>query len=162
MIKVVVISDTHISAFEDLPKKLLKALKGVEVLLHAGDLASLSVLKGLQTIVPKVYAVWGNMDPPELKRALEDKQIVQIGGLRIGLTHGMGAPFNLLQTVKEKFKNDELDCIVYGHSHTAHNEIHGDTLFFNPGSPTDKLFAPYNSYGILEIDKKITGKIIKI
>jgi predicted phosphodiesterase len=42
------------------------------------------------------------------------------------------------------------------------NEKIGKILFFNPGSATDKVFAPYNSYGIIEVNDKIDAKIIKI
>ena len=52
--------------------------------------------------------------------------------------------------------------LVFGHSHQPMNEIKDGILHFNPGSPTDKIFAPFNSYGILEINDKINGKIIKI
>ncbi len=162
MVKVGVISDTHIDVFEDLPEKLLQALKAVDLILHAGDLRNLSVLEGLKKINPRVKAVRGNMDSPQLRGILPERQVIQIGQFHIGLTHGSGPPFNLIQTVKEQFKNERVDCIVYGHSHSPHNEVHQGILYFNPGSPTDKLFAPYNSYGILEIDKKIVGNIIKI
>lgn len=160
--KIGVVSDTHIQSPEDLPGELLSAFADTDLILHAGDLVSLAVLERLKEIGPEVHAVWGNMDPPDVKRALPEAELIQIKQVRIGLTHGTGAPFNLIETVKEKFKNERVDCIVYGHSHSPRNEIHEGTLFFNPGSPTDKLFAPYNSYGLLEIDKKIAGRIIKL
>jgi len=162
MVKIGVISDTHIYAFEDLPKPLLRAFEGVDLILHAGDLLTLDVLEGLKKITPRVLAVCGNMDPPEVKRILKDKEVIQIKKFRIGLTHGENAPFNLMENVKQKFASEKVDCIVYGHSHLPQNETHQGILYFNPGSPTDKSFAPYNSYGLLEIDKEITGKIIKL
>ena len=162
MVKIGVISDTHISTAEDLPNELQGAFVDADLILHAGDLVNLTILEELKKIGPEVRAVWGNMDSPDVKRALRDVEIIQIKQFRIGLTHGSGAPFNLMKTVKEKFKNEQVDCIVYGHSHSPRNEMHQGTLFFNPGSPTDKFFAPYNSYGILEIDKEIVGRIIKL
>ncbi len=162
MVKIGVLSDTHINAFEDLPKPLLRAFEDVDLILHAGDLLNLDVLEGLKKITSRVLAVWGNMDPPEVKRILKDKEVIQIKQFRIGLTHGAGAPFNLIETVKQKFKNEKVDCIVYGHSHSPRNETHQGILYFNPGSPTDKFFTPYNSYGLLEIDEKIMGKIIRL
>lgn len=162
MIKIGVISDTHIYAFEDLPGKLRRALADVDLILHAGDLISLAILEGLKKLAPEVHAVCGNMDPPDVKQILPEKKLILVKQIRIGLTHGRGAPFNLMQTVGEKFKNEKLHCIVYGHSHSPRNEVYRGVLYFNPGSPTDKSFAPYNSYGLLEIDEKITGKIIKI
>lgn len=162
MVKIGVVSDTHLTSPKDLPQELVNAFADVDLILHAGDLVSLAILEKLKSIGPKVYAVCGNMDPADVKRALPEKEIVAIEQSRIGLTHGRGAQFNLMEAVKEKFKDEQLDCIVYGHSHAPRNEIHRGLLYFNPGSPTDKFFAPYNSYGILEVDKKITGKIIKI
>lgn len=160
--KIGIISDTHIPTPEDLPDEVLEALADTDLILHAGDLVSLAILAKLKEIGPEVKAVWGNMDPPEVKRTLPEKQLIQIKEFRIGLTHGSGAPAGLVEKVKEKFKGERIDCIVYGHSHSPVNEIHENILYFNPGSPTDKVFAPYNSYGILEIDKKITGRIIKL
>jgi hypothetical protein len=162
MIKIGVISDTHIYFPEDLPQQILDAFAGVDLILHAGDLVSLAVLEGLKKITPHVKAVWGNMDLADVKQTLTEKEIIQIKSFSIGLTHGRGAPSNLIQTVKEVFNNEKIDCIVYGHSHSPCNEIYQDILFFNSGSPTDKIYTPYNSYGILEISKKIEGRIIKI
>ena len=55
-----------------------------------------------------------------------------------------------------------MDVIVFGHSHSPVNELRDGILFFNPGSPTDKIFAKYNSYGILTINKEIKGEIIRL
>ncbi len=162
MIKIGVVSDTHLCAFEDLPKRLLTAFADVDLILHAGDLVNLAILEGLKKIAPRVCAVWGNMDPPDVRRALPEKEVIQIKQFRIGLTHGCGTPFNLMKTVSEKFKDEKPHCIVYGHSHSPRNETHRGVLYFNPGSLTDKVYAPYNSYGLLEIDKKITASIVKI
>ena len=162
MKKIGVISDTHTLSYAKLPDKLLQALKGVDLILHAGDITSLAVLEGLRKIGPELRAVWGNMDPPEVKRLLPEVEIIQIGKLRLGLTHGSGPPFGLIGTLRKKFKDQQVDCIVYGHSHSPHNALHENILFFNPGSPTDKFFAPYNSYGILQADTEISGKIVKI
>ena len=162
MVKIGVVSDTHINSFEGLPEKLLRLFDGLDIILHAGDLVNLSVFEGLKKLSPKVYAVRGNMDPPDVKRALPEKTIIQVKQFRIGLTHGRGAPPDLLPTVKKIFKGEALHCIIYGHSHVARNEFIEDILYFNPGSPTDKFFAPYNSCGILEIDKEIVGRIIKL
>lgn len=162
MIKIAVISDTHLALAEDLPKKLLEALSKVDLILHAGDLISLSVLEKLKKLGPEIHAVWGNMDPPEVRRALPEEKIIEVEGFRIGLTHGSGTPFNLIKTITEKFKEEKLDCIVYGHSHRPYNKTQQNILYFNPGSPTDKVFALYNSYGLLEVGKKIVSKIVKL
>ena len=86
---------------------------------------------------------------------------VGAGKFRIGLIHGYGASANLIDTVKGEFKG--VDAIIFGHSHAPVNMVKDGVLFFNPGSPTDKVFAQTNSYGIIEVDdKKIEGKIVEI
>ena len=64
--------------------------------------------------------------------------------------------------MQESFKNDKVDAIVFGHSHQPLVMRQGGVLFFNPGSPTDDIFAPYKSVGILEIHDTIEGRIIKL
>jgi len=84
-----------------------------------------------------------------------------VGKFKIGLIHGYGAPKDIINTVRKEF--DKVDVIVFGHSHKAINIKKDGIIFFNPGSPTDSIFAPYKSYGIIEVgDKTIEGKIVKI
>ena len=159
--KILVLSDTHIPRVApDLPEPVYAEIKGADMILHAGDFVDLDVLETLRKL-KKVHAVYGNMDSPELRRTLKDKEIVSAGKFRIGLIHGYGAPKDLMETVKAEFAN--VDVIVFGHSHTAMNVVKDGILFFNPGSPTDKIFASANTYGILEVtDKKIEGRIVAI
>lgn len=161
--KIGVISDTHIPIrASEIPKKILESLKEVDMILHAGDLAELSVLESLKSVCPNVKAVSGNMDPMDVKRVLPAKQIIPAGRFRIGLVHGNGTPSLLIKTVSDIFKNDRVDIIVFGHSHFPANEKIGGILYFNPGSITDTVFADFNSYGIIEINNEIKASIVKI
>ncbi len=161
--KIIVISDTHIpERAKELPQELVKALKEADMVIHAGDLADLTVLECLKGYCKTVVAVSGNMDHEETKECLREKEIIEAGKFRIGVMHGRGAPANLLQLMEEVFKNDRVDVVIFGHSHKAFNEKKGGVLYFNPGSPTDHIFAPFISYGIIEIGNQIEAKIIKI
>lgn len=161
--KIVVISDTHIpDRANEIPKELLEDLKNADLVIHAGDLVDLSVLDKLKSICKNVKAVWGNMDPDEVRKNLPEKEVIEVGNYRIGLMHGYGPPYRLIELLSSVFKNDKVDLIIFGHSHSSLNEKKDNILFFNPGSPTDKVFSPYNSYGIIEIGDKIEAKIIKI
>lgn len=156
-----VISDTHIPQNADkIPQEIFKIFKGVNLILHAGDLTSLDVLDSLGRI-SQVKAVYGNMDSLEARDKLNAVEIIKIAGISIGLTHGQGHPDYLVDFVGKQFKQD-LDVIIFGHSHRAYNQKKNNTLFFNPGSPTDKTFAPYNSCGILKIGEGIEAEIIKL
>ncbi len=161
MTRIGVISDTHIPiAAEMLPDEIRKAFKDVDLILHAGDLVDISVLDDLKKLA-ETHAVHGNMDSAEVQKELPVKKVVEVGRFSIGLIHGYGSPFNLMNKIKGDFDR-KVDAIVFGHSHSAVNEVRGGILFFNPGSPTDKLFAGQNTYGILTIDKTIEGRIIKL
>ncbi|MDP2943708.1 MAG: metallophosphoesterase [Candidatus Omnitrophota bacterium] len=159
-----VVSDTHIPDRADrIPERILEDFKNASLILHAGDLVELGVLETLRKICPNVKAVQGNMDPASVRKILPEKEVIEINGKRIGLIHGSGHPNKLMDFTGEVFKNEKVDVIVFGHSHTPTNETRAGVLYFNPGSPTDKIFSPYNSYGILEIiDGKIEGKIIRL
>ncbi|MDD5432887.1 MAG: metallophosphoesterase [Candidatus Omnitrophica bacterium] len=163
MIKIVVISDTHIpERSTEIPKKLLDDLKTADMIIHAGDLVDISVLETLKKICPNVKAVQGNMDHEEVKTILPEKEVFKIGKYRIGLAHGWGAPSKLIEVLTTAFENIPVDIIIFGHSHCSVNEKINGILYFNPGSPTDKIFAASNSYGIIEINDKIEAKIIKL
>ncbi|RKY37717.1 MAG: hypothetical protein DRP78_00355 [Candidatus Omnitrophota bacterium] len=160
--KIGVISDTHIPVnCEKLPEQIAKCFKGVDMILHAGDLIEVSVLTDLAKITNNVIAVAGNMDLPCVRTKLPQKRIISAGKYKIGLIHGWGSYENLPEQICNEFKND-VDIVVFGHSHLAYNEKIGRRLFFNPGSATDKFFSPYVSVGILELTDKINAAIIKL
>ncbi|MBL7071328.1 MAG: metallophosphoesterase family protein [Candidatus Omnitrophica bacterium] len=161
MTRIGVISDTHIPInAKKIPDEIYTAFKDVDLILHAGDLIELSVLNDLKKLAD-TQAVRGNMDSMETQRHLPVKKIIKVEKFSIGLIHGFGSPFNLMDRIKDEF-SEKVDAIVFGHSHAPANEVRDGILYFNPGSPTDKIFARYNSYGMLTVDKKIEGRIIKL
>jgi uncharacterized protein len=162
MKKIGIISDTHIPRTAvTLPETVAGHFEGVDLILHAGDLEVASLLDDLESIAP-VKAVCGNMDRDRDMSLMPDRRIVDVEECRIGLIHGWGAPNDLHLRVRKEF-DDEMDCIVFGHSHQSFNEKVAGVLMFNPGSPTDKRFAPFRSVGILTVDgRSVKGDIIRI
>ncbi|MFH1395131.1 MAG: metallophosphoesterase family protein [Candidatus Omnitrophota bacterium] len=160
--KIGVISDTHISSFPSkLFDKIYECFKECNLIVHAGDSVELPVLEELKKIA-QVKAVWGNMDTLEVKKQLPEKVVFEADGKIIGVIHGRGPASKVAQTAAGNFKK-KTDIIIFGHSHIPFNEEINGILFFNPGSATDKVFAPYCSIGIIEInDGVIQSKIIKI
>jgi len=159
-----VISDTHITAEEwcRLSKPLLDALKGVAMIIHAGDIADMEVIEQLKGICKDVRAVWGNMDPYEVRKALPEKEVITVSKYKIGLTHGWGHPDKLVDAVTEAFRGEDIDIFIFGHSHKALNKRINNKLYFNPGSPTDKIFADSNTYGIIEVNDSIKATIVEL
>lgn len=158
--RVVVISDTHIPGRAPaLPPELVKELCEADLILHLGDFTLPELLEELGTYA-ETYAVCGNCDPFELCRKLPEKQIVEVTGKRIGMTHGRGTPHNLLHRVRQQFEN--VDIVLFGHSHQALIERSGGVLYANPGSPTDNLFSPRRTYLKLRIGEKIDADIVEL
>jgi putative phosphoesterase len=161
--KIGILSDTHIpDRAKELPAKLLEEFKEADMVIHAGDLADMSVHKVLQNVCKDVRVVCGNMDPTDIKNMFPQRQLIKAGAFTIGLVHGWGPPNKLLETVKEEFKSEKPDIVIFGHSHQALSLQDGKTLYFNPGSPTDNVFAPFRSFGIIEITDKINARIVKL
>lgn len=159
--RIVVLSDTHIPrTAQDMPAAVYEEIKKADMVIHAGDFVEREFYEKLSKM-KDMKAVCGNMDALNLRNILSSKELIKIGKYKIGLIHGYGVPSEIMETVRREF--GKVDAIVFGHSHKPVNIVKDGVLFFNPGSPTDKIFAEYNSYGILELtDNKIEGKIIRL
>ena len=157
-----VISDTHIpDRCEHIPKAVLDAFKHVELIVHAGDIVNLEAVEELKSVCPRVLAVAGNMDSQAVVKKFPVKEVFEISGFKLCLMHGRGALVNLVELLKDTFKAEKPNVIIFGHSHKAMNKFVDGVLFFNPGSATDCLSGGA-SYGIIEINTSINAKIIKI
>ena len=91
------------------------------------------------------------MDDDDLFRELPEVLRIELNGVKIGVYHGIGAPFGIVRRVLEKFEGDLPQLIIFGHSHIPLKKEAEGVLLFNPGSPTDKIFTRTNSFGLLEI-----------
>jgi putative phosphoesterase len=150
--KIGVLSDTHVASFAEIPGRIVRALAGVDLIIHTGDFVARDVLDGLKRL-GELKAVRGNMDSDELKQLLPEKAILEIEGRKLGIIHGWGAPDGIDDRVGGMF--EDVDIIVYGHSHYSQNEVKNGVLFFNPGRAR-------NSFGILTIDREVRGEIINL
>jgi putative phosphoesterase len=153
-----VVSDTHLYR-SPLPAQVLETLEGADLILHAGDILEMAVLEELEAIAP-VTAVAGNMDHGDVTEILPKKRVLEIAGRRIGLIHGSGPPAQMTSRLRGEF--EDVDAIVFGHTHQAYNRIEGGIYFLNPGSPTDRMFAPYRSLGFLEVGDELKGRIVML
>lgn len=150
--RIVVLSDTHVGSFAELPDKILATLAEVDMIIHAGDFTTKDVLEGLQQL-GEVSAVRGNMDSDELKQLLPERKVITAGGKRIGIAHGWGSPHGIEDRVNRLFS--DVDIIAFGHSHQPMNKVVNGILFFNPGQARD-------SFGILTIGEEVKGEILKV
>lgn len=155
-----VLSDSHVpGAALSLPPAVFELFSNVDLILHAGDIVELSLLDELRAIAP-VEAVAGNMDGPEVHQKLPAKKVLALGNYFVGLIHGKFKIDVQKEMIRKEFA--DIDLIVYGHSHTPFwGKIDG-IFYLNPGSPTDKRHAPYNSVAILEIGDGLKAEIIRL
>jgi len=150
--KIGVLSDTHVHLAEEISPKVIEAFSKVDLIVHAGDFVGSKVLEGLKRL-GEVKAVRGNVDSMTVKGLLPEKELLIVGGKKIGIVHGSGGPEGIEQRIRRLF--DNVDIIIFGHSHMAKIQRIGGILFFNPG-------PGYRSFGILTIEEDVEGEIIKI
>ncbi len=157
--KIAVLSDTHLNRvtreFEEI---LRRFLADADIIFHAGDFVSPEIVYFLNS--DHFHGVYGNMDPGEVRDMLPNKKVIECGSKRIALIHGWGPPMGLEDRIWSEFQ--DVDVIVYGHSHHPANHMREGVLLFNPGPTFGYRPSAGNSIGMLEIGDTIEGKIIGI
>jgi putative phosphoesterase len=157
--KIGIISDTHLREPHSEFKKMIEFhFKDVEKIFHVGDFVDRSIAEYLSS-QKELIAVCGNMDSQDIEKAYPRKRIIELKGFRIGLIHGGGPPFGIESRIRGEL--NEVDAIVYGHTHTPANHWVKNVLLFNPGSPT-RSFIHKPTLGIFHVGEKIEGEIIGI
>jgi putative phosphoesterase len=151
-----VISDTHLPRGpRELPQKCVRRLEKADLILHAGDFASIELLLALQTLGP-VQAVKGNVDDRELQRRLPVTRVVEADGALIGMVHDAGPAAGRVERLRRRFPG--VDAVIYGHSHIplhqrAPGGRNGRFQIFNPGSPTERRRSPHHTMGLARVKK---------
>ena len=135
-VRLAVVSDTHSLPH---PKTLerLAELKPTAIL-HGGDIGDLGVLDDLAKVAP-VYAVRGNIDTGA--RELPDVLTIDIGSLRILLTHIAVYGPKLRGEIAQMAKQAKAQLVVCGHSHVPFIGLDKGLTVFNPGSVGPRRFA---------------------
>lgn len=162
------ISDSHLNANEELNPRVNQVFSEskVKLILHLGDIMDQRVIDDLQ-IIARTLCVRGNRDLkswPGIPAAI----LLEINGLRIGLTHGHGT---MLQYIWDKmhyvfvgfrferyrrlldsiFPDVQIKC--FGHTHVAFNRTINGIIYINPGAACDvSMHDPHPSVGILYLD----------
>jgi len=146
-----VISDTH----GLLRPEAVKALRGSDRILHAGDVGAPEILEGLAQIAP-VTAIRGNVDTDAWARSLPATEVVEAGGVSIYMLHDLGQ-FDL------KARAAGFRVVVYGHSHQPKMEEKNGVLYFNPGSAGPRRFHLPVSVGKLTIAAgKVRAELVEL
>jgi uncharacterized protein len=157
-----VISDTHMPrGGRRLPEPCVARLRAADLILHAGDLMTLAVLRELEAYGP-VVAVHGNVDDAEVRAALPATAKVDAAGTTIGMVHDAGPARGRLERLRRRFP--DADAVIFGHSHLPLLERAPDGFqIFNPGSPTERRRAPRHTMGIARAeDRRLEFEVIAV
>ena len=143
--KIGCISDTH----DFLDPRIPELFKGVDHILHAGDIGTAWITFELEQIAP-VTAVLGNNDAG---LSFKETELVELGEKKF-LIHHIVNPHALDQNLSRHILRHRPAVIVFGHTHKQYNESHGGMLFFNPGYAGRPKFGAQRSLAILHCEKK--------
>lgn len=149
MFKVIIISDTHSDTIEKLPSGLVAKIKAADAVIHAGDADTVDFISELKNVSKEFYAVRGNCD---WGSDLPGKIIFQINDKTIGLSHGTGNYANVIDRLSYLFSDDNVDIIVFGHTHVPINESIEGIHFINPGSTSLNRGLRYGTYAEVVFD----------
>jgi len=128
-------------------------MRGSEHILHAGDIGGPEILAALERIAP-VTAVRGNNDFGDWARAIPERDIVDIAGVRIHVVHDLAQADTDLEDVH---------VVVTGHSHKPKAERRNGVLFVNPGSAGPRRFTlPISVAYLLVRDKTVEAELFEI
>jgi putative phosphoesterase len=155
------ISDTHIpEACADLWPQVRAAFRGVDLILHAGDVYDLRVIDELNDVAP-INVARGNGDDGSGGRVLQpddarlrDVWTLELGGVTIGMTHTVYIP-RLAQALNRLFPARRPEVLVYGDTHVEAIDAIDGVLCVNPGSATlpHNLTTQLGTIGFLEIQE---------
>ena len=159
---VAVIADTHMPrGGRRLPPACIERLGAADVILHAGDVVAESVFEELVALGPPVHAVYGNMDEAKLCERLPETLVVELAGVRIGMTHDPGPRTGREERLAARFPGCAV--VVYGHTHEPQVSRVGDTWILNPGSPTERRRAPAHTMLLLEVaDGRLRAELVPL
>ena len=140
-----VISDTH----GLLRPEAVAALRGVEHILHAGDVGAIAILDALREIAP-VTAIRGNVDVSGACAELPATDVVELGGRLFYLVHSV----------------HDLDinpvAAGSGHSHKASVQVRDEVIYFNPGSAGPRRFSLPVTVGFVTVEDGVEASVMEL
>jgi uncharacterized protein len=145
------VSDTH----GLVRPEALAALKGSEVIVHAGDIGKAEVLESFSSIAP-VISIKGNNDRDLWAKKIPDVLNLEINGTNIHVIHNVNE-------LEADPASDGIRVIVSGHSHKPRLVERDGILFINPGSAGPRRFKLPVTVGRLWINRgNVHAEIIEL
>jgi putative phosphoesterase len=156
--RVVALADTHAPRrWKSCPPLVAEQLRQADLILHAGDVCTATVLEELSQYAP-VLAVVGNNDGPDVAAwGAQPTLQADLDGLPVAMIHDTGAAAGRLPRLRHMFPAARL--VVFGHSHIPLDAEASGLRIFNPGSPTDRRRQPHGTVGVLRVE---SGRLAEV
>ncbi|GAB6189680.1 YfcE family phosphodiesterase [Marinitoga arctica] len=141
--RILLISDIHIpirNKYDNLEKI---GINQFDYIISMGDYTEEDVIYYFKSHSPEFYGVFGNVDEYNIKYMLPEKKVIKLGNYNIGIIHGHQAGWGDPKKLINRFQN--IDILLYGHSHRKDDSIINGIRCINPGAFCD------GNYAILEI-----------
>jgi putative phosphoesterase len=145
-----VISDTH----GLLRPEAVAALRGVEHILHAGDVGDIAILNALREVAP-VTAIRGNVDVSGACAKLPDTDVVELGGRLFYLVHSV-------HDLDINPAAAGVAMVVSGHSHKASVQVRDGVIYFNPGSAGPRRFSLPVTVGFATVEDGVEASVLEL
>src|SRR5688572_14339515 len=178
--KIGLLADTHSNKPDgsDLPDEVLKAFKGVDLIVHLGDVGRKGILDRLGEVAP-VWVPYGDDKGYVPHLARDDEPVKVIADGTLGLTFNLTKPDKKIGVTQDaptaityadgalpallhrRFKTD-VRAVAFGGTHVAHAEERDGVLLVNPGSPTLPGDGPTGSVAVVDLSgKKAKAKVVR-
>ena len=149
--KIGVISDTH----GLLRPEALAALRGVDLIIHAGDIGSREIIDRLNEVAPTL-AIRGNNDREPWAKSIPETRLLECGPSTIFVIHN-------LKELGFDPAGRRIGVVISGHSHKPSITERDGVLYVNPGSAGPRRFKLPIAIATLHIDSsKATAKILEL
>jgi putative phosphoesterase len=145
-----VISDTH----GLLRPEAVAALRGVEHILHAGDVGDVAILDALREIAP-VTAIRGNVDVSGACAELPSTDVVELGDRLFYLVHSV-------HDLDINPAAAGVAMVVSGHSHKASVQVRDGVIYFNPGSAGPRRFSLPVTVGFVTVEDGVEASVMEL
>jgi hypothetical protein len=129
--KIILLSDTH----GHLDEKILKYVRSVDEIWHAGDIGTAAVVNGISKL-KMIRGVYGNIDGHELRSQFPENQIFSCEGVKVLMTHIGGYPGRYSPRVRNLILVEKPHLYICGHSHILKvmQDRKNNLLHMNPGA----------------------------
>ncbi len=159
---IAIISDTHFSRWDEVHPKIREAVRDADIAVHCGDIVRQDVVDGMRREAKRAVIVHGNSDPPDLRQSLPYTEVIEVEGVRLGVTHpAWGGPEFPLEELLPDFP-EPVDAILFGHLHETITETRDGVLFLNPGQAYKSFMVPATMATLTVHDGQMTPEIVVI